>query len=161
MTIAIDETGSIHGMTSWLPVYRAGTVVGWTVDIMRRRFDGFRNVMEFLIASSAVQFKEEGFEFISLSAAPLARADGDGDDDDPLQRLLDLLADLMEPYYGFKSLLAFKKKFKPRFDPVYLVYPDATGLGSIGNAIGRAYLPDLGPRDIVTMLRSRGHEATR
>ena len=45
--------GSVHGVTSWLPVYGAGGAVrGWTLDVMRRRQDGFRPVVEFLIASA-------------------------------------------------------------------------------------------------------------
>ena len=59
--LAVDATGSIHGVTSWLPVYaRGGQVRGWTLDVMRRRDDGFRSVMEFMIASACLAFKEEG-----------------------------------------------------------------------------------------------------
>jgi hypothetical protein len=41
---------------------------------MRRRDGGFGPVMEYLIAMSALAFKEQGYRFISLSAAPLAKA---------------------------------------------------------------------------------------
>ena len=67
-------TSTIEGFTSWMPVGDDGEVVGWTLDLMRRRDEGFRPVMEFLIGASAMQFKEEGYQFISLSAAPLAKA---------------------------------------------------------------------------------------
>ena len=59
--LAIDTTGSIHGVTSWLPVYAAGGQVrGWTLDVMRRRDDGFRSVMEFMIASACLTFQQDG-----------------------------------------------------------------------------------------------------
>jgi len=35
--IAIDGDRTIHGVTSWMPSYRHGAVVGWTLDFMRRR----------------------------------------------------------------------------------------------------------------------------
>jgi lysylphosphatidylglycerol synthetase-like protein (DUF2156 family) len=153
--IAVDADGTVEGFTSWMPVARDGRVVGWCLDLMRRRDDGFRPVMEFLIGASALQFKEEGYELLSLSAAPLARA-GDhpsvqGGDKVVLQRLLDVLGDALEPYYGFRSLLAFKKKFQPRHEPMYLVYPDETALAEIGIAIARAYMPDATGRDWVRM----------
>jgi phosphatidylglycerol lysyltransferase len=142
--LAVDEDQTIEGFTSWMPCSRDGEVVGWTVDLMRRRDEGFRAVMEYLIGASAMQFKEEGYEFISLSAAPLAKAperqDGTGEDRG-LQRLLDFLGDILEPYYGFRSLLAFKAKFQPVFHPMYMIFPSETALGEIGIAIARAYMP--------------------
>jgi len=56
--------------------------------------------------------------------------------------LLDFLGDALEPYYGFRSLLAFKAKFQPEFHPMYLVFPDESALLEIGVAIARAYMPD-------------------
>ncbi|MCD9623280.1 bifunctional lysylphosphatidylglycerol flippase/synthetase MprF [Rhabdothermincola salaria] len=147
--LAIDADRTVEGFTSWLPVARDGEVVGWTVDLMRRREGGaFRPVMEFLIGASALQFQEEGYEFLSLSAAPLAKAPDTaaGDSDQRvLQALLDLLGDTLEPYYGFRSLLRFKAKFKPEFRAIHLVFPDETALAEIGIAIARAYMPDAGP----------------
>ena len=77
--IAVDEDRTVHGVTSWLPVYRDGKVVGWTLDFMRRRSEGFRPAMEFLIASAALKLEEEGVEFLSLSGAPLATIAGDSE----------------------------------------------------------------------------------
>jgi len=147
--LAVDHDGTLEGFTSWMPVYRDGQVVGWCLDLMRRRDEGFRPVMEFLIGASALQFKEEGFEFMSLSAAPLARASEpeeldagpSGSDQVVLQRLLDFLGDTLEPYYGFQSLLAFKSKFQPRHAPMYLVFPDESALLEIGIGVARAYMP--------------------
>jgi phosphatidylglycerol lysyltransferase len=147
--LAVDDDGTLEGFTSWMPVYRDGQVVGWCLDLMRRRDEGFRPVMEFLIGASAMQFKEEGYEFMSLSAAPLARAPEaasfdagpSGSEQVVLQRLLDFLGDTLEPYYGFQSLLAFKSKFQPRHAPMYLVFPDESALVEIGIGVARAYMP--------------------
>ncbi|WP_168706782.1 bifunctional lysylphosphatidylglycerol flippase/synthetase MprF [Gordonia paraffinivorans] len=141
VALAVDPDGNVHGVLSWLPVYApGGEVAGWTLDIMRRRTDGFGPVVEYLIASSAVAFKDEGAQFISLSGAPLART---GDfDPEPLDKLLDALGAALEPYYGFRSLHTFKKKFNPRYEPVFLAFRDESDLPRIGLAISRAYLPD-------------------
>jgi lysylphosphatidylglycerol synthetase-like protein (DUF2156 family) len=140
--VAVDAQQRVHGVTSWLPVRRDGQVVGWTLDFMRRDHDGFPGVMEFLIASMAVQCRDEGVEFLSLSGAPLARLDRD-ERTAPLQRVLDMVGRTLEPVYGFRSLLAFKAKFQPQYRPLFMSYPDAAALPSIGNAITRAYLPKI------------------
>lgn len=150
--IAIDENHRVHGVTSWMPVYQDGAPIGWTLDFMRRRADGFRGAMEFLIASAALSFKDEGARFLSLSGAPMARVDR-GEQPVPLQRLLDVAGEALEPVYGFRSLLAFKAKFQPTYQPLYMVYPDPAALPSIGNAIGKAYLPHSTPKQTLALLR--------
>ena len=84
---------------------------------MRRRDDGFRSVMEFMIASACLTFQEDGRGFVSLSGAPLARSEQSGEELDRTDRLLDKLGASLEPFYGFRSLHAFKAKFAPRYEP--------------------------------------------
>lgn len=160
--LAIDGGRQVHAVTSWLPVYRHGKIIGWTLDVMRRRSTGFRPAIEFLIASAAVSLKAEGCDFISLSGAPLARVTPE---DDPgttraaapatpgLDRLLDGLGSALEPVYGFRSLLAFKGKFHPSYIPFFMVYPDSAALPGIANALTRAYLPGISLRDGLQLLR--------
>ncbi|WP_342801800.1 DUF2156 domain-containing protein [Nocardia sp. No.11] len=149
--LAIDADGSVHGVTSWLPVYApGGEIRGWTLDVMRRRPDGFRPVVEFLIASACQLFKEEGAEIVSLSGAPLARSAGT-DDAEPIDRLLEGLGAAMEPYYGFRSLHSFKAKFQPRHEPVYLCYRDEADLPRIGIALTKAYLPEVSAKDLMAL----------
>jgi lysylphosphatidylglycerol synthetase-like protein (DUF2156 family) len=137
--IAIDADGTVHAVTSWLPVLDAsGTPRGWTLDLMRRRPDGFRPAIDFLIASACLHFQAEGAEVVSLSGAPLARvADGPTR---PVQRVLDTLGAILEPAYGFRSLHAYKSKFQPRRSPLHLVYRRGTDLPRIGIALLLAYL---------------------
>src|SRR5262249_12461114 len=151
--IAVGAQRQVHGVTSWMPVYASGRTVGWTLDFMRRNTEPgtFRGVMEYLIATAALTFREEGAQFVSLSGAPLARLDR-GEQPCALQRLLDMIANSMEPAYGFRSLLHFKAKFQPVYQPLYLAYPDPAALGSIATAIGRAYLPHLTSRQALRLL---------
>ena len=144
--LAVDDDGTVHAVTSWLPVYRDGMVTGWTLDFMRRRGSGFRLGMDFLIASAALSLQDEGSRFLSLSGAPLARTinrETNGGGSPVMDRLLDLLGATLEPVYGFRSLLAFKSKFAPEYVPLFMAYPDPAALPAIANALTRAYLPDL------------------
>jgi lysylphosphatidylglycerol synthetase-like protein (DUF2156 family) len=151
--IAVGADRTVHGITSWMPVYASGRPVGWTLDFMRRNTEPgtFRGVMEFLIATAALTFREEEARFVSLSGAPLARLDR-GEQPSALQRLFDMIASTMEPAYGFQSLLHFKAKFQPVYQPLYLAYPDPAALGSIATAISRAYLPHLTSRQALRLL---------
>ncbi|GAA1881570.1 DUF2156 domain-containing protein [Pseudonocardia ailaonensis] len=152
--IAQDAEGVIHGVTSWMPVYAEdGVVRGRTLDVMRRREGGFRPVVEFMIASACLAFREDGATVVSLSGAPLARTDGDGDTA-ALDRMLDTLGARLEPLYGFRSLHAFKAKFQPRYEPMHLVYRDEADLPRIGIALTRAYLPESSTRDLLRLARA-------
>ena len=151
--VAVGADRRVHAITSWMPVYESSYPVGWTLDFMRRNTDPgtSHGVMEFLIATAGMTFRAEGARFISLSGAPLARLDR-GEQPCAVQRLLDMMANAMEPVYGFQSLLHFKSKFQPDYHPLYLTYPDPAALGSIATAIGRAYLPNLTSRQGLRLL---------
>ena len=71
---------------------------------MRRRGEGFKGVMEFLIGTAALDLQKEGAEFVSLSGAPLAQANP-GEEQVGVQKLLEVVGKTMEPVYGFRSLL--------------------------------------------------------
>jgi hypothetical protein len=74
--------------------------------------------------------------------------------------LLNWLGATLEPIYGFRSLLAFKAKFQPRYVPLYMLYPDAAALPTIANAVTRAYLPAVTLGESLTLARRilRGSE---
>jgi lysylphosphatidylglycerol synthetase-like protein (DUF2156 family) len=164
VAVAMDADGLVHGVTSWLPSHRPndGAVTGWTLDVMRRRegADGFRPVMELLIAASLTRFRDEGCAWASLSASPLAAVSG-ADRSDAARRtvatdlILRQVAARLEPLYGFRSLHAFKAKFSPRFEPLFLVYPNDLALLRISVALARAYLPDVRLRDLAALRPGR------
>ena len=139
VALALDDEDRVHGFLSWLPVHgRGGRIDGWTLDLMRRPDDGFRPVIEFLIAESCLVFRDEGARVVSLSAAPLVRSSGEPDG--RLQRALERSARVLEPLYGFASLHAFKAKFSPRCEPLHLAYRSYADLPRIAAAVVTAYL---------------------
>lgn len=161
-SMIIDQNRTVHAVASWLPVHDDGKVIGWTLDFMRRRgTTGGRNSIEVLIARAALDFQAQGYRFLSLSGTPLATPVAERSPDTfqgPLEQFLDFLSRTIEPVYGFKSLAAFKAKFNPRYEPLYMVYPDPTSLPAIGQAISKAYLPEGSILHLWTLLR---HARTR
>jgi lysylphosphatidylglycerol synthetase-like protein (DUF2156 family) len=143
--IAVDADRTVHAVTSWMPSYRDGKVIGYTLDFMRRRSTGdLKGLMEFLIGKAVLDLQAEGAEFLSLSGAPLAQAEpGTAQEANFVERVLEFIGRTMEPVYGFRSLLRFKAKFQPVYEPMYLCYPDTAALPRIGLGISHAYLPHL------------------
>ncbi|MCU1482018.1 MAG: hypothetical protein JWQ19_2804 [Subtercola sp.] len=176
LMLALDVDDRLLGVTSWLPTYRDDAVVGYTLDFMRRRPDTANGVMEFIIATSILQSKDAGLEFVSLSAAPLAHTSSGAEGEAAASAavasrspapasaggagaraaLLDVLGRALEPVYGFQSLLAFKQKFRPENVPLYLAYADPLTLPAVGVGLARAYVPTLSARHAITLLATRG-----
>lgn len=156
VSLAIDAEGVVHAVVSWLPIYGSrGVVRGWTLDVMRRTNDGFPLAVDFLIASSMLEFQREGARLVSLSGAPLVGAGaGSGA---IIKKVFDLLGTALEPAYGFRSLHAYKRKFQPRYEPMYLIFRDITDLPRIGIALTRAYLPHAGVADLIRVGRATTH----
>ncbi|MEV7604760.1 DUF2156 domain-containing protein [Paenarthrobacter sp. NPDC089322] len=152
--VAADARGFVYGVTSWLPVYRDGRIVSWTLDFMRRRGDAFPGVMEFLIASAILHLRET-VEVISLSGSPLAREQDEIDRRaEGLAGILDVVGQALEPVYGFRSLASFKSRFKPDYRTLYMYYQDPLHLPAMGRALSRAYLPGLSVRHSARLLRT-------
>ncbi|NHW45780.1 DUF2156 domain-containing protein [Paenarthrobacter sp. MSM-2-10-13] len=152
--VAVDGTGFVYGVTSWLPVYEDGVVVSWTLDFMRRRGDAFPGVMEFLIASAVLHLRDS-VELISLSGSPLAREEGEIEQRAKgLAGILEVVGQALEPVYGFRSLASFKSRFQPEYRTLYMYYQDPLHLPAIGRALSRAYLPGLSVRHSARLLRS-------
>jgi lysylphosphatidylglycerol synthetase-like protein (DUF2156 family) len=174
LCLAVDPEGAVLGVTSWLPVFRNGEVVSRTLDFMRRREDCFNGVMEFLIASAVLHFKDSMAE-ISLSGSPLVPATalvprqaevfpsagaglpGKGatvaDDGGTAGRVLRWLGDVLEPVYGFRSLAAFKQRFQPQHRTLFILYQDPLALPLIGRALAEAYLPNWSVRHTARLIR--------
>ena len=153
--LAVDETGAVLAVTSWLPVYAKGEIVSWTLDFMRRHPDSFNGVMEFMIACAVKRF-QNSVDSISLSGSPLAgtaNPEAGEEPQDGMERLLSSLAAALEPFYGFRSLAAFKSRFQPSYRTLYMYYQDSLALPSIALAVSEAYLPGLSGRQRTQMLR--------
>jgi phosphatidylglycerol lysyltransferase len=90
------------------------------VDVMRFDPGASPYTMEFLFARLLVWTKEQGFEWLGLGMAPLSGLAGR--DLAPIwQRLGAMVFQAGERFYNFRGLRLFKDKFKPTWEPRYLV----------------------------------------
>lgn len=71
-----------------------------------------------------------------------------------LRHALQMVADIMEPAYGFHSLFRFKLKFHPEEAKVYICYPDAAKLPQISLAVAQAYVPSLTPAEAMRFVKT-------
>jgi lysylphosphatidylglycerol synthetase-like protein (DUF2156 family)/membrane protein DedA with SNARE-associated domain len=129
--VASRPDGHVWGFLTWLP-YRQGRAV--VLDAMRRRDAAPASVMDLLIARSALLFKDEGLEAISLGAAPLANAE-ERTRPSMYDRGVRLIFEHFSAVYGYRSLFHFKKKFNPCWEGRYLVFPRPDLLPRIAYAL--------------------------
>jgi lysylphosphatidylglycerol synthetase-like protein (DUF2156 family) len=128
--VAATGSGRVTAFVTWLP-YRAGRAL--VLDAMRRRNDAPYGVMDLVIAESALTFKKEGLDAISLATAPLANIDETGQS--PYDKGVKLIFDHFSQFYGYRSLFSYKKKFNPTWEGRYLAFPRADLLPRIALAL--------------------------
>ena len=119
----------VEAFCSWLE-YRAGRAV--VLDLMRKRKDAVSGTMDLLLAQALLDLKKEGLQEASLANAPLANV---GLPRSPLDKGVALLFENLNAFYGYKNLFQFKKKFDPRWEGRYLVYPHGSELPRIAVAM--------------------------
>jgi lysylphosphatidylglycerol synthetase-like protein (DUF2156 family) len=138
--MAYDPTGRLQAFVSWLPVPGRH---GWTLDLMRRRPDSERGVMELLIVKSIEEASRRGLAQVSLGLAPLAITTGDSN------RLTDKalrgVYARLDRFRRSRSLRQFKSKFAPTWEERHLAVPTAAALPEVLIALLRAHLPTLAP----------------
>ena len=139
VSLAVAADGKVHAFADWLPVFGPRA---WVIDLMRRREDAMPGVMEFMIASALIRFRDRGYDAVSLGVAPLADVDRD-EDASLIARVLSTVYERFDVVYRFKSLFEFKARFQPDWQPMFLVYRDAVQLPAIGLAIVRVHMPGI------------------
>jgi phosphatidylglycerol lysyltransferase len=119
----------IQAFCSWLP-YRSGKAV--VLDLMRKRDQVVAGTMDFLLSHSLMQLREMHYVEASLANAPLASITPPRG---TLERGVALLFENMNAFYGYKNLFQFKKKFAPRWEGRYLIYPKGADLPRVAYAV--------------------------
>jgi lysylphosphatidylglycerol synthetase-like protein (DUF2156 family) len=117
--VARDDTGLVQ---AFITFRQARTGHAMVLDLMRRRPAAQAGTIDFLIARALERFRDEGVQRASLSLAPLANACEERRAP-RLGRVLEALFEHGNGLYHYKSLYNFKKKFAPRWEPRYLLYP--------------------------------------
>jgi phosphatidylglycerol lysyltransferase len=142
VAVASDAAGEAQAFITLIP---SGGGRGWMLDLMRRRRNVESGAMDLLIARAAQAMRDEGFASLSLSLAPLASPEEDGEDAPALAcKARALLYDRMGGAYSYRSLFSYKNKFAVRWEPRYLVYAGDAALPAALLATLRAHLPNAG-----------------
>ena len=126
--------GNITAFANIITEYQRNEVA---VDLMRRRRDAENGIMDFLFTVLFLWAKENEFDSFSLGLSALAGV-GLTEDASTPERALNYIYDHINSFYNFKGLHAFKKKFRPLWEPRYLIYPGTASLPGALTALVRA-----------------------
>ncbi|MBV6623293.1 MAG: bifunctional lysylphosphatidylglycerol flippase/synthetase MprF [Rivularia sp. (in: Bacteria)] len=134
--IAVVETndGEISAFANIIPEYQLNEI---TIDLMRRKIEVEHGTMDFLFISMFKHFKEKGYDGFNLGLSALSGV-GENQEAPKLEKGLHYLYEHLNRFYNFQGLHGFKEKFKPRWEPRYLVYPNLTSLPDVIIALIRA-----------------------
>ena len=94
-----------------------------SVDLMRYRTDG-PGVMDFLLLSTMLYGKSQGYRTFNLGMAPLASV-GEHRSARIGERLAGLLFRRGDHWYNFQGVRFYKQKFDPEWVPRYMAYQSA------------------------------------
>ncbi len=126
-----SPSGRIEAFANVIPSFRSSE---GNFDLMRRRADAVDSAMDFLFVHLIDYFKAQGFTGMNLGLAPLAGIEGTG----VVARALRLLYERGERAFNFRGLRDFKDKWRPDWQPRYLVYRSDLQLPQIALAVARA-----------------------
>jgi phosphatidylglycerol lysyltransferase len=122
---AAHTAGRIEAFVTVLP----GAPGVWGIDVMCRRPDAASGCMELLLMHVAEALRDEGATQLSLGPCPMAGITQDGAP--PLLRAT--FEGLFGSWwgnkiFGFQNLYRFKKKFRPRWEPVFFAAGPRLGI---------------------------------
>lgn len=134
--IAAVETpeGQITAFANVVPEYQINEI---TIDLMRYRQSVEHGTMDFLFVSLFQHFKEQGYDGFNLGLSALSGV-GATPESRRLEKGLHYLYQHLNRFYNFKGLHEYKDKFRPRWEPRYLVFPSLVALPDIVVALVRA-----------------------
>ena len=94
-----------------------------SLDLMRYSPDCMTGVMDYLLTEVMLWGGAQGYKYFSLGMAPMSGLNAKTFSS-PMSRLGRLIYKYGGKFYSFQGLRAFKKKFNPDWEPVYLVAPN-------------------------------------
>lgn len=134
--IALVETpdGEISAFANVVPEYQSNAI---TIDLMRHRKSVEPGTMDCLFISMFQHFKDKGYDGFNLGLSALSGV-GETEKSRRLEKILHYLYEHLNRFYNFQGLHKYKEKFRPRWEPRYLVYPSLAALPDVVVALVRA-----------------------
>ena len=115
---------------------------GITIDLMRHRANMPHGTMDFLFLALFQHCKEQGQERFYLGLSALSGV-GEEPTSARMEKVVHYLYEHLNTFYHFKGLHAFKEKFRPQWEPRYLVFP---GYGALMRLVVALIRADSGDR---------------
>lgn len=134
IAVVEDGNGDAIAFSNLLSGYNRKEV---TVDLMRHVNQAEKGTMDFLFAEMLKHFQQEGYDSFNFSLSPLAGV-GEASDAQRVEKGLHYFFEHLNQFYNFKGLHQFKEKFRPRWEPRYLVFPSRRMLPDIAVGLVRA-----------------------
>lgn len=117
---ARNPEGQMVAFNVYLPF---GGMAGYMADVTRRRPDAPSGVTEKIIYDAFMVFKEEGLLWGSMGLAPLSNIHEEGVPDSTTEKILEMIYNKFNSFYGFKDLRMAKEHYSPStWEPGYFVY---------------------------------------
>ena len=129
LVVARDPGGVPRGFLQFLPTYGRAAM---SLSAMRRDSDVPNGLMEFLVVSAIDAMRERGIDELSLNFAAFGSVFRSPWT--PLGRTLVSLLRLGNRLFQIESLYRFNAKFRPRWEPRYLVFDGALAFPRVGLA---------------------------
>ena len=117
LLVARDADGAARGFIQFVPTYGRSAV---SLSMMRRDRSTPNGLTEYMIVRAIDLLRERGVAEVSLNFAAFAR--WLHDPQNRAERVLGRLVSLANPYFQIESLYRFNAKFRPRWEPRYLLY---------------------------------------
>lgn len=130
----VGPHGTIWAFTNLVPEYQANE---FTVDLMRYREGLDGGTMDFLFVELFRWGREHGYATFNFGLSALAGV-GESPQDPVAERALRFIFEHMNRFYSFRGIHAFKEKFRPNWEPRFLMYPGPASLPAVGLALIRA-----------------------
>lgn len=125
MAVAKDAKGKVFAFANIMPNPNKTWV---TIDLMRfERENAPSGIMDFLFLQLFLYFKDQGKIYFDLGMAPLSNV-GINTNSFVEEKLAYLVYKFGYKFYSFEGLRAYKEKFAPSWEPVYLSYPNKSWL---------------------------------
>jgi lysyl-tRNA synthetase class 2 len=143
--IGRDAAGSVAGFFHLAVSPASRTLSLSSMPRLRTTPNGFN---EWLVAETVAWAREQGFERVSLNFSPFAAVLAPNGRLSPPQRVQRRLLGQLKGTFQFDNLLAFNRKFFPRWQKRYVVLESLADLPRVGLAglAAEGYLPLVGQR---------------
>jgi lysyl-tRNA synthetase, class II len=123
LLIARDALGHVRGFLHFVPSYGSPRA---SLSAMRRDHDVPNGLTEFMLVRAIERFRDQGIEELSLNFAAFGRLLHSPRS--RVERVLGRLVSVANPFFQIESLLSFSAKFKPRWQPRYLLFESMLAL---------------------------------